>query len=554
MPKLTVYKNNQQVLQFPLPKRPLQLGRSPENDIVLSGEEISRCHIKIDPSDDGWTLTDLSGRGVKVNEKRQETCPLQDGDRVTLGSYEILIHLSPPETSAKTTHPLSQEPTQVVTYCEEKRQVHIEKAKLHIVSGVDAGKTIPMKKELLNIGKHSSNELVLNDPYVSQFHASISLSGNEFLLKDRGSTNGTQLNGERIENTPLSVEDEVTIGKTVIRFETTTQEIPVLPARKNQLLGMVGRSDSMREVYSLIEKVAPTAASICLLGETGTGKEVAARVIHSLSPREKNPFIAINCGAVSPELIESELFGHEKGAFTGAHQRRKGTFEQAHTGTIFLDEIGELPPPLQPKLLRVLETREFLRVGGEKPVSVDVRIITATNRNLQKLLREGTFREDLFFRLYVVPIFLPPLRDRSDDISLLVKHFLKEKVDSSTLSQAPPVSRSALDRLKHYSWPGNVRELKNVLDRSLILSSGDKIDLEHVHFPSEFGEPMSGKDQALYPLPQGSLEEIEKASIIQTLKRQGWNKKATAMALGIAKSTLHEKIKKYGITKEVQED
>ena len=255
----------------------------------------------------------------------------------------------------------------------------------------------------------------------------------------------------------------------------------IVPSRSDRCAGLIGGNSKMREIYSIIEKIAPTATTVVIDGETGTGKEVVAQAIHSLSPRSRNDLVVFDCGAVPPNLIESELFGHEKGSFTGAVMTRQGLFEQADGGTLFLDELGELPIDLQPKLLRVLEQREVRRVGSTKAQKVDVRIIAATNRNLEDEVRAGRFRQDLFYRLSVVRLHLPALRDRNDDIPLLVQHFLDHghynKKDPAGKQRARGVAREALAALQAYPWPGNVRELVNVIERAVSFCDGEVLHL-----------------------------------------------------------------------------
>jgi two-component system response regulator HydG len=307
----------------------------------------------------------------------------------------------------------------------------------------------------------------------------------------------------------------------------------------------------MREIFALVKRVAASDATVLIQGESGTGKELVALAVHRLSGRDPKTFVAVNCGAISKDLVESELFGHEKGAFTSAHQQRQGVFEQAHGGTLFLDEIGELPLDLQPKLLRVLETNEIKRVGGTQLIDVDVRIVAATNKDLAAEVRAGKFREDLFFRLFVVPVRIPPLRERIDDVPRLAEKFLREFARKPG-SKAKKIDREAMDRLLDYAWPGNVRELKNVLSRAFLDCATDVIGPGDLQFaPVGMRERTTHEFDATANLTQTftkTLKDVERERIVRELKRQNWNKKATAKVLGIAKSTLHEKLKRYGIT------
>ena len=307
---------------------------------------------------------------------------------------------------------------------------------------------------------------------------------------------------------------------------------------------MVGDSAKMQELKHLIKRVAPTPATVLIQGESGTGKELAANAIHTLSPRAGGPFIRVNCAALTETLLESELFGHEKGAFTGAQARRSGRFELADGGTLFLDEIGELSFSVQAKLLRVLQERMFERVGGEKTIRVDVRIVTATNRDLLREVKEGRFREDLYYRLSVFPILLPPLRERPEDIPVLVEHFLDKL---STYGQRKTVSKEALDRLLAYHWPGNVRELENVVERMVIISQGSVIGLEGI--PALHSSNRSETDPDLFVLPAGglSLDELEKSLLRQALEQTEGNQSQAAKKLGLSRHAFLYRLEKHGI-------
>jgi DNA-binding NtrC family response regulator len=302
---------------------------------------------------------------------------------------------------------------------------------------------------------------------------------------------------------------------------------------------MIGGSARMQEVYDLIGKVAPTDASVFVLGETGTGKELVAQTLHEMSPRRKQPFIPLNCGAVSPNLIESELFGHERGSFTGADRSHRGHFERAHEGTLFLDEISEMPVDLQVKLLRVLETGAVLRVGGNEPIRVNVRVIAASNRPVEQALSEGKLREDLMYRLNVFPVQLPPLRERDDDVVRIAEHFLE---GLNRESGQPPKSftRAALDRLRAHSWPGNVRELKNVVQRAFILAPAD-IGVDSI--PLGLVEEKLGK--SLTVRVGTPIEEAERRLILATLEHCAGDKKKTAEVLKISLKTLYNRLNVY---------
>ena len=367
---------------------------------------------------------------------------------------------------------------------------------------------------------------------------------------------------------------QVSVGQSQFRFNAREEEVEIVPSRADHCGGLIGGNSRMREIYTIIEKIAPTATTVVIDGETGTGKEVVAQTIHSLSPRSRGELVVFDCGAVPPNLIESELFGHEKGSFTGAMMTRQGLFELADGGTLFLDELGELPLDLQPKLLRALEQREVRRVGSSKALKVDVRIIAATNRNLEDEVRAGRFRQDLFYRLSVVRLHLPSLRDRADDIPALVEHFLAHGAYNRNPDNSPRVrqfSREAMVALQAYPWPGNVRELANALERAAILSDGEPggdIDATHLWIDeatssadavgdvaghSEYAGQAAGHAEHAAPAGAGEaaavrpLVELEREAILHALATVDGNRRRAAELLGIGERTLYDKLKKYGI-------
>jgi DNA-binding NtrC family response regulator len=349
------------------------------------------------------------------------------------------------------------------------RSVSLRQCKLVVVRGADRGRELVIASDVIRAGKADENDLVLREETVSRVHFEIVRDGKGYLLRDLKSTNGTFLDGAEIKEAYIRSGSVIAAGAAQIKFQPFEERIEILPSEKEQLGELVGRSTRMREIFGLIERIAPTDATVLLEGETGTGKDSVARTVHGLSRRKGGPFIVVDCGAVAGTLIESELFGHEKGSFTGATASRQGAFELAHGGTVFLDELGELSLDLQPKLLRVLEQRELRRVGGSKTLKVDIRVIAATKQDLRKEIQRGKFREDLYFRLSVVPITMPALRQRREDIPLLVKEFLRRMAESG--APAPEVDASTMNTLQAHDWPGNVRELRNALERSLAIGT-----------------------------------------------------------------------------------
>jgi DNA-binding NtrC family response regulator len=368
-------------------------------------------------------------------------------------------------------------PPTKVSYLDRGPTLHVRRCILQAVE--DPSQEWTFDKEEIRIGSMEDNDVVLGDDTVSRYHCRITQEDNGYVLLDQRSTNGTFINKVRIREAFVKSGSIVSVGQSQLRFSAREEEVEIVPSRSDRCAGLIGGNARMREIYTIIEKIAPTATTVVIDGETGTGKEVVAQAIHSLSPRSRNDLVVFDCGAVPPNLIESELFGHEKGSFTGAVMTRQGLFEQADGGTLFLDELGELPLDLQPKLLRALEQREVRRVGSAKASKVDVRIIAATNRNLEDEVRAGRFRQDLFYRLSVVRLHLPSLHDRADDIPLLIQHFL----DNGAFNRKPNapsvrgVARDAVAALQNYPWPGNVRELVNVVERAVSFCDSDTIEL-----------------------------------------------------------------------------
>ncbi len=313
------------------------------------------------------------------------------------------------------------------------------------------------------------------------------------------------------------------------------------------LRNIIGKSPKMKAMVDMLAMIAPSEATVLINGESGTGKELVAKSIHYNSLRKQHPLVAVNCAALTDTLLESELFGHEKGSFTGADKRREGRFMQAHEGTLFLDEIGETSPAMQAKLLRAIQEREIQRVGGEETLKVDVRILAATNRDLASQVAQGRFREDLYYRLNVVSLEVPPLRARGDDIPLLAQHFIAKFAEKNR-KQIKGLSPLAMDMLIKYDWPGNVRELENTMERAVILLTGEHITEKDL--PSTITEPYCTQNNVNQQPPPAAinrpLEEIAKEAILGTLQATGGNKSETARRLGISRKTLHNKLKEYG--------
>ncbi len=441
---------------------------------------------------------------------------------------------------------------------------------------ISNGMTVEVRlgQKEVKIGRGQEADLQLPDPSVSRLHAKIFRVGGQYFLADLRSRNGTHADGKRI--TQLALEDGrmFQVGPFRIHFHRPASGIPAgeeptappemasasfdsinaQPLRVTKRtgaptgsgeasFGLVGGSAHVRKLIATIRRVAASDVPVLIEGETGSGKELVARGIHDASARRERPFIVVNCGAISSELIESELFGHEKGAFTGATAQRKGAFELANGGTIFLDEIGELPFSLQPKLLRALEQKEVKRVGGNDLLLADVRILAATNRNLRDEISRKTFREDLYFRIGAITVSIPPLRDRREDVAPIARHFLT-LMESQVSGPLPVLSPAALDAMISHDWPGNVRELRNAIQRAVVMAESGQLTGHDFSFLRKTAK-MEAETESVSGLSR--WEQAERTNILGELARQMGNKTKAARELGIAKSTLFEKLKKYGI-------
>jgi transcriptional regulator with PAS, ATPase and Fis domain len=408
---------------------------------------------------------------------------------------------------------------------------------LVVAPGTPEERRIEIGPATISIGADGSADVIVTDPHVSRRHAEITSKAGTVVLRDLESRNGTFVDGIAVKEVILHTAATIRVGSTSIRFETETKR----PETGQKRLGKaVGSSPEMQGVFEMLERLAPSDLTITLLGETGVGKDVLACGVHEASSRRSGPFVVFDCGAVTPTLIESALFGHEKGAFTGASAAVAGAFERAHGGTLFFDEIGELNLELQPKLLRALEQKKIQRVGSTTEIPVDVRILAATNRDLEVEVKQGRFRQDLFFRLSAAVVAVPPLRERLADLPDLVEAILGAE------GKRLRVTAETLDALASYDWPGNVRELRNVLMSAAAMTDSDLLEPRHLMM---FKQRPRRRDPTLADFPLGgrSLESIERAAIVQTLKRMDGNKVKAAKALGIAASTLYEKMRRMGI-------
>lgn len=422
---------------------------------------------------------------------------------------------------------------------------------LVVLSGMARGRKMRLTGRL-RIGKATDNDLVLPDACVSRYHCEIEPDPAGLLVRDLNSTNHTRIDSSKIQQGTLEPGATLTIGDVQLRLAVDAQRAPLLPSESCHFGQAVGKSLAMRQVFGLLERVAATDATVLLGGETGTGKEVLARSIHDQSPRKAEPFMVVDCGAISYSLIESEFFGHERGAFTGAVQARPGAFEMAGAGTLFLDEIGELPLDVQPKLLRVLETREFRRVGGNDTRRCRARVLAASKRDLESEVERGKFREDLYFRLAVVPVTVPALRTRREDIPALVHRFIEQaKLRDPKLSHVT-LSGSASSALMAHDWPGNVRELRNVIDRALYMAAlSDDPNLDFVEMPmlsASHGSTWDFNPAASYRETRAGVErEFEKRYVSWLLARNDNNVSAAARSARMDRKHLHELVRRHGL-------
>ncbi len=410
----------------------------------------------------------------------------------------------------------------------------------------------------VTVGRSETADIQVPDPLISRVHAAITL-GETLMVRDLGSSNGTIVRGQKLQpdtDTPISVGETIDFGSTVVIVQRE-----VLGAGNHEPEPELsddpieGRSDSMRRLHRLARRVASSRINVLLLGETGVGKEVMAATLHRMSPRASSPFLGINCASLTDTLFESELFGYEKGAFTGASQAKPGLIEAAHTGTFFLDEIGEMPLSAQAKLLRVLELRAVHRVGSIKQTPVDVRFISATHRNLAEDVAAGRFREDLYYRLNGISLVIPPLRDRVDEVVPLARSFLADAAREAGFGTVPLLSGEAISWMQGYAWPGNIRELKNAVNRAVLLSTDGIVQPEHLAVSNDYSpgrgsapQPVAAQVPTAPPVAGISADdEDERQRIIRALANCGGNQTRAAKELGISRRTLSSRLNQLSI-------
>ncbi len=440
-----------------------------------------------------------------------------------------------------------------VTYVDDAPSaIQVRRCRLTVEAGPSAGASVEVESELIRVGARGECELTLEDPRVSGHHFEICLDEGGFLLRDLDSTNGTFVDDLRIREAYLTPGLSIKAGQSTIRFEPLSSTKPVELAGEQNFGDIVGKSPVMRALFARLKKVAPTEASVLITGETGVGKELVAQAIHEASPRVDAPFVVVDCGSIPANLISSHLFGHEKGAFTGAHTSYAGAFERASGGTIFLDELGELPVDLQPTLLGVLERKQVRRVGGRDSIPVDVRVVAATNRNLAREMNQGRFRDDLYYRLAVVVVQVPSLRERPEDIPLLVEHFLRGLPGGEKVRLKP----KTLENLARHEYRGNVRELRNLIERAVVLSDETGIFSSGPQSPSEAASgPLPGAALAAsvdtsvpYKRAKGALlSEFERRFFTKLIQEHDGLGAGAARATGLDRMTVHKMLQRHNI-------
>jgi transcriptional regulator with GAF, ATPase, and Fis domain len=439
--------------------------------------------------------------------------------------------------------------TRIIERPDGSEALLLRRARLAVVKGPDKGAQLLAELPRVLVGSGGECHLRLTDPAVSRQHLELTATERGYLVRDLGSTNGTTAAGLRLGEALIAAETTLLLGETSLRVGPTDETVEIRLSRRRSFGPLLGQSRAMRQVFATLEEVASSAATLLLEGESGTGKEVAAAAVHEASPRREGPFTVVDCAALPPSIVESELFGHERGAFTGAGEARAGALEGADGGTLFLDEVGELPLELQPRLLRFLESRELKRLGSTQRRPVDVRIVAATNRQLAREVERGAFRGDLFYRLAVVRLELPPLRERPDDILLLARHFAEALGrDADAL-----IGDEVAALLLAYRWPGNLRELRNTVERLALIPAQALDGLRRDATASSAGEtagdaPIGSLAELPFHEARGLWQEqFERQYLATQLERAGGVVARAAARAGLPRQTFHRLARKHGL-------
>ncbi len=520
------------VLWRSVDRLPFSIGSNADCGLCIPSSEIDPVHLLMRMQDGALYLYNCSENGVRVDDEViQDSYQLADGDLIQLGLLRAKVHLEIQDASSGGGR------TRTLVSGTAGATGTMFRA---VLLGEGDDKILRLDEAGLTFGSDPGCGHILEDPYISGFHAHLYIEGGRCMVRDLESRNGLYVDGRKTGNAEVAAGSIIKLGETELRIESYTAA-DTAPVGSSKL---VGSSPQMNAVRQMIARAAKNNAPVLITGETGTGKEVVAALLRESSARSDGPFIALNCGSFGSHLIASELFGHERGAFTGAHQRRLGAFESAHGGTLFLDELGEMPLELQPQLLRAVELGEFRRVGGNEVLNADIRLVAATNRDLHAEVASGGFREDLYHRINVLTIELPTLRSRPGDIDELAHHFLALLRPAGI---ALTLDDGAFAKLRKHSWPGNIRELRNVIQRAILLRQGEVISAEDINFTT------SSSEDSMQPQGENgvvieddrTLAEVERDAIMAALDRFGGNRSEAAVALGVARSTIIRKLDTY---------
>ncbi|MBX2810860.1 MAG: sigma 54-interacting transcriptional regulator [Myxococcales bacterium] len=522
---LYFFRGKVPLLHLKIDKVEFLMGRGMTNDVVVPDPSVPELAARlIVRGDEQYELQDISGGLIRLNgaAPKDHYMPVRFGDAIQLGVYTLILD--------RWWRKMDRERSRQTRRMSEP----------HFERGFSSSAWLRWQERFIelrtdqtfSIGSEADNDLVLQDGFVSGYHCQILYMDSGWRITDLHSTNGTRVNGLKVQHAELRQGVTIDVGSASLGFAQNRDEIPA------STHGMIAESPAMRGVFRLVERFAESQEPVVVLGESGTGKEGISRALHDASSRAEAPYIALNCGALAASIIESELFGHVKGAFTGALTDKKGAFEEASGGTLFLDEIGELPLELQPKLLRVLETQRVRRLGSTTEIPIKTRIVAATHRNLVNSIAAGRFRQDLFHRLYVLIVEIPPLRERPEDVRALIRHFLQ--LDTTIPPRA--LSEDALGGLLAHTWPGNVRELRNVIVRALLISEGSLLTAQDLHFSGEaFNSAAKGSAEGV------TTDAVERARMVAALEQSGGNRAAAARSLGVSKSTFYDRMRRMGL-------
>ncbi|MEL6346530.1 MAG: sigma 54-interacting transcriptional regulator [Myxococcota bacterium] len=531
MPSLVFYRDDQKLLEYRLRPGRTTIGRADSCDIALPGDQISRTHCFVEGHGGNWTLIDRSRHGTTLDGKRARRETLKNNAEIGIGGYHATF-IEQRREAAPTMEAYSPLRTHEQVLFTEDEGLQVRRARLVIVDGNDVGRELVPRRAQATLGGPGS-DLVLPDPMAAAEHCRLRVARGRLMVEPRNGP--VWFEGQRLRMlTPILPGEEFRVGQTTLRMDASPMQIDESADRFGEMLGV---SRAMRRVFGRLRILAGHEEPVLIMGESGTGKELAAQALHQNSPRAEGPFIPVNCGGLAADLLNSELFGYEKGAFTGADERRDGAFQRAHQGTLFLDELGELPLEAQASLLRALGGNGVRRVGGFVSEFPDVRVIAATNRDMVREVRRKRFREDLFFRLETLFIHLPPLRTRHEDIELLAPHIARQVRAEAT------VTPDAMQMLMAHTWPGNVRELANVIRRAVILG-GPQVKKPYLMFHDlSVDQPDKGEEST----SAAARKETSRDTILHLLRMHNNNRAAVARELGVSRSTLIYRMKRLGL-------